>query len=338
MKKVIVMMAILLVAIFSLDVLFLNQPSRAVSPYQPDDQIGWIPKVDFQRSFPQKDLDGNEYQANFRTYTDGFRAFGNIDSNRVKIFIVGDSFTGDPYTGNDDAYFSVMKKTLKSKFNKEIELFVIGASGYGTLQEFLITERYAEKINPDILILQFCSNDFGNNSIEIESNQIVKNQSYLRPYLVDNNIVFNDNFMARLYRAVYFHSRIFRKLDIIKQWILYEIYDSYGPEVSQAEDYRLEKEAIEITKTIMNKFNKIGLIDTRLITFNCDTEDDDDTRIWKDMARDSGFLALETPSRAFEIAEKNKQIVRHADGGHLNILGNKITGEELAAQLAKFVR
>ena len=88
----------------------------------------------------------------------------------------------------------------------------------------------------------------------------------------------------------------------------------------------------------MNKFNKIGLIDTRLITFNCDTEDDDDTRIWKDMARDSGFLALETPSRAFEIAEKNKQIVRHADGGHLNILGNKITGEELAAQLAKFVR
>ena len=137
MKKVIVMMAILLVAIFSLDVLFLNQPSRAVSPYQPDDQIGWIPKVDFQRSFPQKDLDGNEYQANFRTYTDGFRAFGNIDSNRVKIFIVGDSFTGDPYTGNDDAYFSVMKKTLKSKFNKEIELFVIGASGYGTLQEFL---------------------------------------------------------------------------------------------------------------------------------------------------------------------------------------------------------
>ena len=71
---------------------------------------------------------------------------------------------------------------------------------------------------------------------------------------------------------------------------------------------------------------------------HCDTEDDDDTRVWKHIARNSGFLALETPSRAFEIAEKNKQTVRHADGGHLNILGNKITGEELAAQLANYVR
>ena len=50
------------------------------------------------------------------------------------------------------------------------------------------------------------------------------------------------------------------------------------------------------------------------------------------------FWSLETPSRAFEMAEKNKQTVRHADGGHLNILGNKITGEELAAQLANYVR
>ena len=117
MKKVIAILVILLVAIFSLDVLFLNQPSRAVSPYQPDDQIGWVPKVDFQRSFTQKDLDGIEYQVNFRTYTDGFRAYGDIDSDKIKIFIVGDSFTGDPYTGNDDAYFSVMKNSLKNKFN-----------------------------------------------------------------------------------------------------------------------------------------------------------------------------------------------------------------------------
>ena len=96
MKRVIAMMAILLVAIFSEDVLFLNQPSRAVSPYRPDDQIGWIPKTNFQRSFTQKDLDGIDYDVNFRTYTDGFRVYGDIDSNRVKIFIIGDSFTGDP--------------------------------------------------------------------------------------------------------------------------------------------------------------------------------------------------------------------------------------------------
>jgi lysophospholipase L1-like esterase len=337
MKKVILIIAIILFAIFSLDILFLNKYSRNLSPYRPDDQFGWIPKENFHRSLTQKDLDGNEYRVDFRTYTNGFRAYGDIGSNKVKIFIVGDSFTGDPYTGNDDAYFSVMKNTLKSKFDQEIELFVIGASGYGTLQEFLIVERYAKRINPDILILQFCSNDFANNSIDIENNQIVKNQSYFRPYLVDDNIVFKDNFMAKLYRFIYFHSRIFRRLDIIRQRILFNIYDSYGPEVSPEESDRLQKESISITKTILHKFDKIGLIDTKFVTFNCDTKDAELTQIWKEIALDSGFLVLESPSRAFEIAEENKHTVRHADG-HLNILGNKITGEELAAQLANYVR
>jgi hypothetical protein len=85
MKKVIFIFAIRLVAIFCLDFLFLNQSSRAVSPYRPDDQIGWIPKENFHRSFKQKDLDGNEYDVQFFSYTDGFRAYGDIDSNKVKM-------------------------------------------------------------------------------------------------------------------------------------------------------------------------------------------------------------------------------------------------------------
>lgn len=339
MKKVILILTILIVAIFSLDFLFLNKSSRAMSPYRPDTQIGWIPKKNYHRSLKQKDLAGNDYDVQFHTYTDGFRAYGEISSNKVKILIVGDSVTGDPYTGNEEAYFSVMKNTLKSKFDKEIELFVIGASGYGTLQEFLIVERYAGRINPDILILQFCSNDFGNNSIDIEKNQIVKNQSYLRPYLVDDKIVFIDNFMAKFYRLIYSRSRIFRRLDIIRQWFFYKIYNnSYGPEVSLEERDRLKKESIRTTKSIMSKFSNIGLIDSKFITFNCATEDDEATKNWKDVALESGFFVLETPSRAFEAAEEKGSTVRHADGGHLNILGNKILGEELAAQIANYVR
>ena len=338
MKKFVSIIVILLATLFLLDFLILNESSIAVSPYQPDTQIGWIPKENFHRSLKQKDLDGNEYEVQFNTYADGFRAYGDIHSNQVKILIAGDSVTGDPYTGNDDAYFSVMKNTLKSIFNKEVELFVIGASGWGTLQEFLIVERYAQKINPDILLLQFCSNDFANNSIDIENNQIVKNQSYLRPYLVDDKIVFNDKFMAKFYRLIYSRSRIFRRLDMIRQWILYKIYNSYGPEISAEESDRLKRESIKTTKNILCKFSTIGLDDSKFITFNCATEDDEATRIWKDIAHNSGFFVLETPSRAFEAAEEKGSTVRHADGGHLNILGNKILGEELAAQLVNYIR
>ena len=144
--------------------------------------------------------------------------------------------------------------------------------------------------------------------------------------------------MAKIYRFIFFHSRIVRRLDILRQWTFYHIYDGYGPKVSQEESDRLKIESITITKTIMNKFNKIGLINTKFITFNCDTKDDEATQIWKEIALDSGFLVLETPSRVFEAAEDKNRTVRHADGGHLNILGNKLAGEELAVQLANYVR
>ena len=71
MKKVIAVLPVLLVVTFCAGFLFLNKPSRAVSPYQPEDLIGWTPKANFQRPFTQEDLVGDEYHVNFRTYADG---------------------------------------------------------------------------------------------------------------------------------------------------------------------------------------------------------------------------------------------------------------------------
>ena len=44
-----------------------------------------------------------------------------------------------------------------------------GGGGYGTLQQYLLLKKYFNKINPDIIIHQFCENDFEINGLFVFS-------------------------------------------------------------------------------------------------------------------------------------------------------------------------
>jgi hypothetical protein len=94
------------------------------------------------------------YPIAFQTNEYGFREWGSTSSAKPKILFVGDSFAGDAFTPNDEAYFGVIKE------HQDVEVFATGAGGYGTLQELLLLRRYVSTIEPNIFILQFCENDF----------------------------------------------------------------------------------------------------------------------------------------------------------------------------------
>jgi len=81
------------------------------------------------------DSAGNRYKVDFDTNQFGFREWGDL-SAPSRILIVGDSFTGDPLTSDDKAYFGVIKEELG------IAVFAIGGGGYGTLQESLLIGRF----------------------------------------------------------------------------------------------------------------------------------------------------------------------------------------------------
>src|SRR5262249_28048852 len=64
----------------------------------------------------------------------GKQIFGDLKTNKFKIFIVGDSFTDGGGVNEDSMYYHYLQ-------NGETELFIYGGYGYGTTQEFLVIDR-----------------------------------------------------------------------------------------------------------------------------------------------------------------------------------------------------
>ena len=48
------------------------------------------------------------------------------------------------------------------------QVYAFGMAGYGTLQELFILEAYLDVVQPDWVLLQFCSNDFIDNDLLLE--------------------------------------------------------------------------------------------------------------------------------------------------------------------------
>jgi hypothetical protein len=112
---------------------------------------------------------------------------GDAQSKKTKIFFVGDSFTANYWQDRikGKMYFDIVKQNI------DIELFVYGGGGYGTLQEYLVIDRYLDKIKPDLIVLQTCSNDFINNSWGLERKSYMHNNYSVRPYYENGKIKYH---------------------------------------------------------------------------------------------------------------------------------------------------
>ncbi|MCL5022901.1 MAG: SGNH/GDSL hydrolase family protein [Nitrospirae bacterium] len=309
----------------------------AVNEY--DNTLGWRPKKSFSKKIQVIDKSGEKYFVNYLTNEFGFREFGDLSNNKKRILFVGDSWTGDPNTSNEDAYFGIVKNNLP------VEVFVIGAGGYGTLQELLLIKEYAGMIKPDIFVLQYCDNDIINNSFFLEGPSIARGQKNLRPYWVNNRIEYrlpSDSLYIFLYKT----SKLFRTLDGLLSSVQYKIYKGYYPPQYKAyEAYgdftkglppelaaqiiAQKSNAISVTQSLMSEMRRILPPNTKLITFSVSTDDPEELRIWQSISRNAGFIAYPSVSMRVEEAEKNGETVRVHDGAHWNRLGNKIAGEEL---------
>lgn len=111
----------------------------------------------------------------------GTKIMGDPQSQKMKVFFVGDSFTNiDNSFGK--MYYDALKRDM------DIELFVYAASGYGTLQEYLALDKYLDMIKPDLVVLQVSSNDFINNRWDIERRSYIHNNYKERPYYENGEI------------------------------------------------------------------------------------------------------------------------------------------------------
>ena len=301
--------------------------------YRFDAELGWAPKSNFTYDRMRSDVAGNPHRVRLTTNEYGFRQWGDLDNDKPRIFFIGDSVTGDPNMSDVDAYFGRVSELL------DAEVFAIGGGGYGTLQELMVLRKYVDIIDPDYFVLQFCINDFSNNSMHLESHSIVRNQKNLRPYLLDDGQVGYLLALGHWYRFLYRYSYIFRFLDKKFQIFQYNLYGGYIPPSSQGEEENSEEtiRAEQTTERLLRMMADSVPGKTRIFTFVCRTKNQADTNRWMRVAENAGFISMPEVSEIVEKAEQEGFVIRASDGSHWGPKGHRIAGEVLAGELSRLI-
>ncbi len=77
----------------------------------------------------------------------------------VRVFGIGDSVMWGTRVNHEDSFLGLLEGMLK--INKvKTEVINTGVVGYSTLQEYLFLEKFVVPLKPDIVLVNFCNNDF----------------------------------------------------------------------------------------------------------------------------------------------------------------------------------
>jgi len=300
--------------------------------YERDPELGWRPKRNFSYVNRQRDSEGRPYTVRITTNEHGFRSWGDVNSKKIKIFFIGDSYTGDPFVSDEDAYFERAGQLLGA------EVFAFGAGGYGTLQELLALRKYAGIIRPDVVVLQMCHNDLDNNSYLLEAGSITTDQKNFRPYWHNGEIVFRHPGF-HVYKFLFAHSEIFRWLDHMVQLARFKVHNGYHPLDKTLTEKRktdeLWQQAERITQELLTEMARSLPENVKKVAFLDSSYRQED---WAGLIASSGFIALPEPALAVEAAAEEGAVVRVLDKAHWSPAGHKVAGEALARALAELIK
>ena len=151
--------------------------------HQPAD-LGWNTRPD-KAQIIIEDTPGRKRRFYHQHFRYGFKRWPDKNTANRRTIIIGDSMTEMIHVANGEEWYAY----LESAFD-DIDFYVFGSGGYGSLQEFMILDRYVDEISPDVVVWQFCHNDYANNfyGLDLETYPI-SNHAY-RPYLENGKIVY----------------------------------------------------------------------------------------------------------------------------------------------------
>ncbi len=321
------------------DISFLEgQPRRMgrLSTITVDSQLGWRATENYQFNGKKYSSNGIEYSVTLSQDRNGFRMFGDPKSGKPKAFVIGDSFTQAVEVSNDKTYYAPLKSS-------DIEVFAYGGGGYGSLQEFMILDKYYDVIKPDFIVWQYSTNDFINNSAELEMASTMNNNGMLRPYWTDAGISYvlpkkhatSIQLALRYCRLCYIVLNRSDKLSAMISQGSVETETSPGKPA-----YRMFLRSVSVTDQIMGKVkHRAGSVP--IVSFIVGVPQAGDpygpeylselTRI----SRNHEIFVLPEVEEAVLKEEQRGTVVRAADGAHWNEAGHHIAGEVLTSSLRR---
>jgi lysophospholipase L1-like esterase len=280
-----------------------------------DAELGWKLKPNYKLKKKETDLYGQTYNVKFQFNNKGIITVGKDKDTSISILVLGDSFSSDPYVSKDKMWYGILHNELEKKLKKNIQINVLAAGGYGNLQQYLLMKKM--NLESDLIILQFCDNDFENNLLEIEKKTGSMNQYARRPYLsIKDGIYFDDSFVSKLLRTKFIgESRIFNKLIF---WYGYK-------KKNNIIDKKLKDNSYYITKVILKKIRSLNP-EKRYFIFNCTYIDNG----WQKLADETNFIPIIENSIDLKKANKDNLKIYYRDKGHYNELGHQIMGYSIA--------
>jgi hypothetical protein len=250
----------------------------------------------------------------------------------LKLLIIGDSFTQATGVSDEHTYYAYLKAPLGA------ELFAYGGSGYGSLQEFMVLDKYFDAVKPDLVIWQYAANDFVNNSPEFEIASTLNNNGLRRPYLVNGSIRYilpkNQDrpareFSLRYCRVCYVLLTRYDRLNAMVDVDPVEFKTAPGESA-----HEMFMQAVAVTDTIMGMVRKrvgstpiAGFIVSRGSRWGGEYVDE-----LTNISQRYGIVLFDIES-AVLAAENRGRNVRTEDGSHWNDLGNRLAGQALADAL-----
>ena len=309
------------------------------SPYLYDSELGWTLKKNFKHIYEEKDLYNIQYSSFYSTDSLGARYYfkkGSLSKNNqsIRILVAGDSFTMDPYVGNDEMWYSILANKISQNKKKNVEVLAFGGGAYGSLQQLLLLQRHKDFIDnfsPNIFILQFCSNDFTNNSFRIEKGSFSLSQYMRRPYLINDKIYYYDGLFSYFFQKNILtrDSRVFAKSVFIFEFLMKKYFLSN----SNITEDKIN-EAKNITQNILTKISSL-YPNAETYIFSCSNNTSELNRDWKKLAKESNFVILEESSNFIDKASNLNTKIFYKDGGHLNAQGNLLWGELIYEDITK---
>lgn len=301
------------------------------SPNQRDSLLGWKLRADLHREFPQSTLGGRPYPARMDTTADGLRVFGSNEKAPIRILVLGDSFTADPYAGDREMWYAKMVERLARATQRPVTDFYVqagGGGGWGTYQALLLSRTLSRTVNPNMFILQFSSGDFQNNLYEWERWSVVRSQYMRRPFAAMNGDQprYAPGFLAHVYRSILGESRLLNRIDGLVGTMQARKYGGSTKPLPAEVLAGYERESLAMTRKLLSQL-RAEYRDIPALIVNSDSEETGPNKLWKDIAIEAGFIPLRA-SAALVTAMKGvrRYDVINIDGAHFSDEGNRLFG------------
>lgn len=286
----------------------------------------WRPHENSVKHMTVEDTTGQFRQLTVRFFQHGFKRWGDPKSRKTRVMVIGDSFTEASQVSNGEEWYSYLEKRFHN-----VELFVFGAGGYGSLQEYLVLDDFIDTINPHMILWQFCTNDYSNNLYEFDLSSYPYNNHGVRPYLEGDRIVYRLPLpYEKLREYSFFADRILKEYDLYTFRSASRDLDAYLKNRAE-KDIRtrrqLHDKAYDVTLRIMKRV-RARADGIPIYIFNtCSGSSEDETHI----AKEAGITFL--PGIQYLNDDREGREVSVPNNGHWNKLGNQLAGERLVQVL-----